>query len=278
MTELRSTYLTDETTGDTAGVNDRNEVQVSGYDPQDDITRGLKSNVSQLNKFGYRDDLDAADGDALVIADNTTNTPTIMTTAGTFDIAYNSLTDGASTTGALTLLVNYLDSNYALQQAAHTLGSTGSDTTSFSGLGINRVVVTSSGSGNTNGNDITITATTGGSVQAFMPAGGSVTQQVWFHLPIDSIGVSKFLFLNALKLSGGGSPRVLFKVFVYNRLVETTYEVFRYKLDTSAENSISIVDPTNFSFSGRDVVWVTANTDTNNTEVSARLSLNIYDT
>lgn len=246
-------------------------------DFQDEVTRGLRGGVKQLNKFAFRDDVDTADGDALIIADNTTNTPTIMTTAGTFTIAYNNATDGSSTTGALVLLVDYLDSNFELQQGTHVLGSSGSDTTSFSGLGINRVVVVSSGSANTNTNDITFTATTGGSVQAFVPAGLSVTQQLWAHIPINAVGVSKFLFVNALRLSGGSSPRVTFKIFVYNRLVETTYEVFRYTMDTSTENHLEIVDPVNFPFGGRDVVWCTAATNTNNTEVSARLSFNIYD-
>ncbi len=257
---------------------DAGGVSTRPTNPQDEITRGLRGGVSQLNKFAFRTDVDTADGDALAIADNTTNTPTIMTSAGTFDIAYNNSTDGDSTTGALILQIQYLDSNFELQTTTHTLGSTGSDTTSFSGLGINRVVVVSSGSANVNTNDITITATTGSSVQAFIPAGLSVTQQLWFHLPINSNGVAKFLFLSALKISGGGSPRVTFKIFVYNRLVSTQYEVFRYTMDTSVENHMELTDPVNFPFSGRDVVWLTASTDTNNTEISARLSLNIYET
>ena len=243
---------------------------------QDEITRGLRGGVSQLNKFSFRDDIDTADGDALIIANSTTNTPTIMTTAGTFDIAYNNATDGDGTTGALILQVQYLDSNFEIQTDVHVLGSTGSDTTSFSGLGINRVVVVSSGSAESNNDDITLTATTGSSVQAFIPAGTSVTQQLWFHIPINSVGVGKFLFLNALKLSGGSSPRVTFKIFVHNRLISTTFEVFRYTMDTSTENHLEITDPVGFEFSGRDVVYCTASTNTNNTEVSARLSLNIY--
>lgn len=245
---------------------------------QDEITRGLRGGVVQLNKFAFRDDVDTADGDALIISDSTTNTPTILSAASTFDIAYNNAVDGQSTTGALILQFQYLDANFELQTATHTLWSTGSDTTVFSGLGINRVAVVSSGSANINSDDITITATTDGSVQAFIPAGLSVTQQLFAHLPINSVGVIKYLFLNALKISGGGSPRVVFKMFVYNRFVETKYEVFRYTMDTSVENGRELTDPVNFPLSGRDVVWFTASTDTNNTEVSARLSLNIYDT
>lgn len=254
---------------------DSNVTRPTSY--QDEVSRNLRSGVSQTNKFAYRDDVDTTDGDAMIIADDTTNTPTILTSADTFGITYNSGTDGDSTTGALSLLFTYLDANQNQTTAIHTLGSTGSDTTSFSGLGINRVVVLSSGSANVNTDDITITATTGGSVQAFIPAGVSVTQQLLFHVPTNSSGVSKFIFLSAVKLSGGGgAPRVTFKVFVYNRGVSTQYEVFRYLMDTDVENSRSIVDPVNFPFSAGDVFWVTAATDTNNTSVSARLSLNVY--
>ncbi len=255
---------------------DSDAVSVRPTDHQDEITRGLRTGVSQLNKFAFRTDVDTADGDALVISDNTTNTPTILTTASTFTIAYNNTTDGSSTTGALSLLFTYLDSDQNIATATHTLGSTGSDVTTFSGLGINRIVVLSSGSANTNTSDITVTATTGGSVQGFILADTAVTQQLIFHVPTNSAAPARLLFLSALRISGGSSPRVTFKVKVYNRGTSTQYEVFRYTMDTAAETSLTLVDPLNFPFSAGDVVWVTANTDTNNTEVSARLSTNIY--
>lgn len=256
---------------------DENAMPTRPSDPQDDISRSLRAGVSWLNKWGYRDDVDTADGDALIIADDTTNTPTILTSSSTFTVTYTNTTDGSGTTGALSLLFTYLDENEAQQTATHTLGSSGSDVTTFSGLGINRCVVLSSGSGDTNGSDITVTATTGGSVQAFLPAGTSVTQQVLGHVPANTTGVAKFLFLSALRIAGGSSPRVTFKVFVYNRGTDTTYEVFRYGMDTAAENHLEVVDPINFVFSARDVFWITANTDTNNTSVSGRLSLNLYE-
>lgn len=244
---------------------------------QDEITRNLRGGVTQLNKFAYRDAVDTADGEALVISDSTTNTPTILTTASTFTITYNNATDGASTTGALSLLFTYLDGNEDQQTATHTLGSTGSDVTSFSGLGINRVVVLSSGSVTYNTNDITITATTGGSVQAFIQAEASVTEQLWIHIPRNTKPVQKYLFLNALRISGGASPRVRFKIYAYSRITSTRYRIFNYLIDTAVEDSKEFVDPSNFPYSARDVIYVTAETDTNNTEVSAKLSLNIYD-
>lgn len=256
---------------------DENAIPVRPSDPQDDISRSLRAGVSYLNKWGFRTDVDTLDGDALIIADNTTNTPTVLTSSSTFTITYTPASDGSTSNGATSLQFIYLDANENLQTAVHVLGSSGSDVTSFSGIAINRCVVVSSGSTKSNGADITITATTGGSVQAFLPSGTGVTQQVWGNVPINTIGVAKFLFLSALKISGGGSPRVTFKVFVHNRAISTTFEVFRYTMDTSVENSLTIVDPINFVFSARDTFWITASTDTNNTEVSGRVSLNLYE-
>jgi hypothetical protein len=243
----------------------------------DNINLGEYPFVSTLNKFAYRDGIQAADGDALVWPDGAINTPTILTSASTFTVTYNNATDGLGTTGALSLLFTYIDENEEETTGVLTLGSSGSDVTSFSGLGINRVVVLSSGSAGFNTNDITITATTGGSTQAFLDAGTSVTQQLIAHIPANTTGIGKFLFVNALRLSGGSAPRVVFKVKVYSRITQTTYEVFRYEMDTGVQNSLALIDPIGFNFSPRNVIYITANTDTNNTDVSARISIHRYE-
>jgi hypothetical protein len=244
---------------------------------QDRVTLNRMSGASQINKFSYRTVIDTTDGDALIIADNTTNTPTILSTASTFTVTYNNATDGFGTTGARSLLFSYIDADETQQSGELMLTGTGSDATTFTGLGINRVVVLSSGSAKMNTNNITITATTGGSVQAFLAALSSVTEQLLIHMPAGKTPVVKHLFLSAEKLSGGGVPRVTFKIFAYSRITQTTYQVFRYLMDTSVVNHVEINDPCNFPFSPRDVVYVTANTTVNGTEASARLSLNLYE-
>lgn len=256
---------------------DENALPTRPSDPQDDILRNLRSGVINLNKFAFRSTINIADGDALIIADDTTNTPTILTTASTFDITYNAVTDGLGNNGALSLLFTYIDENEELQEATHVLGSSGSDTTSFTGLGINRTIVLASGSSNRNESDINITATTGGSVQAFIPATTSTTQQMMAHIPINTVAPIKFIRLNAFKLTGGSAPRVTFKLFVYNRAVDTEYEILREKIDTDVENTLNLIDPIGIPLPGRYVFWVTASTNTNGTEASSRVSMNIYD-
>lgn len=255
---------------------DENSLSVRPSDSQDDILRGLKSGVSHLNKWGYRDDLDQTDGDGLIIADDATNQPVILTTASTFTITYNSANDGLGTTGALSLSITYLDANQDLQTAVHVLGNDGSDVTAFTGLGINNVIVQSSGSLDANVSNITIAATTGGSVQAFMPAGTSTDQRVLAHIPRNTVATLRYINLSSFKLVGGGTPRVIFKVFVYNRDRQTRYEFFRLRMDTDVENNFSLLDPVGQTIGPNEVIWVAASTSADNTQVSARFSLNLY--
>lgn len=255
---------------------DENALAVRPSDPQDDILRQLRSGVSHLNRQGFRSDLDIADNDGWVNANNTTNTPVVLTTASTFTITYNNATDGFGTNGALSLFFTYLDENEDLQQVLHTLGNTGSDVTAFTGLGINEIAVGSSGSSNLNVNDITITATSNASVQSFVPAGTSLSQQVLIHIPRQTIGTVRFLRLNASKTQGGATPRVLFKVLVYSRESATIYEYFRHQVETDAENTALIADPVGRRLVARTVAYLTARTTHDDTNISASISVNLY--
>ncbi len=238
------------------------------YIPSDPVADSTK-----LNKVGYRGDLDIADGDALVISDNATNTFDVMSSADTFTINYNNADDGSTSNGAHAISIQYLDTNDELQTATHVLGSSGSDTTSFSGKGINSAVVVDSGSDNFNGNNISIVDTTGSTLQAFISAEVSESKQFVIHLPVDSSITANLLLLNASALSAN----IAFKMFVYNRVSETTREAFRYLMSTASNNSVSLSDPCGLEFSSRDVIWLTASTDVDNTEISTMLSLDIYD-
>lgn len=261
---------------------DSDATLVRAVDFYDEVARGLRSGVSKWNKFGYRSDIDNADGEH-VIWESDTPTFTPLTAASTFDIAYDGTaggsTDGSGTTGATQLTFYYIDSDGKEAIAAHNLGTDGTDTTSFSGFGINRVVVSASGSNDTNVSAITITATTGGSVQATIPAGQGVSQQMIFFVAANRQANAKYLLLNVRKLTGsGGSPRVTFKGYVYNRSIGTRFEVFRLNVDTSVENTIEIQDPFGFTLNATDVLYFVADTDTNNTSVTGRFSLVTYQT
>ncbi len=247
-------------------------------DPQDEIVLGQRSGVRHYTKFGYLPDIDSGDGELMITADPAKpSAPEVLTTAETFSIAFTDTTDGESTNGALTLFIDYIDTDGKFATAIHTLSTTTPDTTAFSGLGINRVAVASSGSTDTNADDITITSSSSGGVHAFVPAGGGVTQQALFHTPSNAQAVAKFLLCNCNKLSGS-NPVVVIKGWVHNRTVDTKFEVFRFVMDTATTDYFEFAEPIGFKLSGGDILYFTADTDTANTVVgSFRFSLNEYE-
>ena len=240
----------------------------------DEVHRGLRSGVTAFNKFAFRSGLSASAGEETLWA--TTGNFVPMTTASTFTITFNSGTDGLGTTGALSLYIYYIDSNGLAQEALHTLSNTGSEVTAFSGLGINRVIVNTSGTALMNTNDITITETTGGTTQAALPALNGVSQQAIFFVDANSTAVAKNLWFNINKLSGGGAPRVTIKGYVYNRGTDSAFEVFRATVDTGVENTVYINEPVGFKLSATSVLYFVADTDTSNTIASLRFSLLEY--
>ena len=243
---------------------------------QDLISRGLTAEGGQWNKFGYRDLNASAGGEQTLWAANENHV--IMESAETFTINYNNATDGAGTNGALQVTIFYVDASGVEQIYAHTLGASGSEeiTLMGTGLGINRAVVTASGSAKTNVNDITIDSTSSGNLQAIMPALNGVTQQMIFFAASNKKALGKWLFLGAKKIDGGASPRVAFRGLVYARSIDCIFEVFRYRMDTSVENGRDFEDPCNFPLTPGDVLYFVFDTNTNNTQTEGRLSLNTY--
>lgn len=235
---------------------------------------GAAGTSTIVNKFGYNTDVDTGTSEIVASFGGAFNPLTdVITTAQTFTVAYNNTTDGSTATGARMLQVDYLDENFEAQVGFHTLGSTGSDTTSFSGVGINRVVVVSLGGALYNGNDITITATTDATTQAQIPAEKNVTQQCIYHTPINRTLNLNFLKLSTLKLSGGGgSPVVNIIGYSYSRVTQGRYAVIDVEVDTSVENNVVINFSEPITFTGREVVYFEATTDVNNTKVSLRFS------
>lgn len=254
----------------------KNEPIVRPLITQDEISLGRVDGASQINKFSYRDSTTAAGGEETIWATNTNFV--VMKTAETFTITFNNTTEGsgAGAQGAKILQIDYLDAEEKLQSATVVLDASGSQVTSFTGLGINRCVVVYSGTSDINENDITITNTTSGNTQAIVPALSGVTQQAIVFIPDDKRGLMKWLLLSANKLSGS-SPKVTFKGYVYSRIVDTYFEIFRHTMDTQSEVELDLADPTNFPLSPRDVLYFVMDTDQNSTVAECRFSLNLYD-
>ncbi len=240
-----------------------------------EVAMGKRQGRSSVSKFGFNKDIDAVSPEIIASFGGGDYIPStqIIKNPQTFTITYNNATDGLGTTGALQVLIQYLDADFNLAEATHVLGGTGSDVTAFTGLGINRVILTNSGSLGYNVNNITFTATTDATIQAQIPPEASITQQCLYHIPKNHKLLLDWVNINALKISGGGaSPRVSVKGFCWNRDNEIRYKVLETEIDTEVENTVSFNTPQPIVFSEREVVYLSAATDQNNTAISARFS------
>lgn len=243
-------------------------------DYKSEVAMNKRQGRSVVNKFGFNKDVDT--GGAEIVAsfggsfDPLVN---IMSTVQTFNINYDNSLDGSGTSGALSLLITYLGDDFLEKTAVHVLGSTGSDTTSFEGLGINRALVLSNGGTPYNVGNIDIEASVDNTIQARIPIESGVTEQCILHTQINHNFLVDYVSLNTLKLSGGGSsPRVVFKMFSYSRVTQTRYNVLERDIDTDVVNDIEVTFPTPLVFGGREVIYLEAETNNNNTEVIARFS------
>jgi hypothetical protein len=255
---------------------DTDAVLVRPTDQQDEISLGRRSGVTAWTKFGWRGLL-AAGGDETVW--NTTGNYTPPATATAMRIAYDGTgggsTDGADTTGARTLLISHIGSDGLPATLTHVLGTDGSDDTTVTTLGINRVQVIGAGTVQTNASNITITAVTGGAKLASVAAGVGVTEQCIFHVGSNHDGLFKFLYLHMNKDSGGASI-VQFKGYVYVRALGTITEVFRTTLDDTVSVSEALNPGVPFVVPATGVLYFTANTTRDGTEAVVRFSGNEY--
>lgn len=234
-----------------------------------DIAFGEESGKSIVNKFGYNDDVDTAAAEVIASQGGTLN---IMTSGVTLDISSDDANDTSAGTGARTVFIDGIDGSGDPQTEIVTLNGLTAVTTSNSWLGINRMFVLSFGSGGVNAGNITLFETAGTTTQAYIPAGASVTQQCFYHTPLGATLEIDFIYPSVYKLSGGGTPRVLIKGFSYSRVTTGTYEVFRTIIDASVDSGKPIHLDNPIAFGGREVIYFTAETNTNNTEVALRFS------
>jgi len=240
-----------------------------------EVAMGKRQGRNTVNKWGYNLDIDSGSGEEIIAPWGGTFNPNtdIMSVAQTFTITYNNATDGLGQTGALVLIITYIDANYNEITAFHTLGSTGTDTTSFTGFGINRVVVYTTGGLGWNAQDITLRASADSTIQAQVPAEKSVTQQCIYHTPINHNLLMDWVKGNVLKISGGGgNPTTTVVGYSWSRVTETRYEIFREDIDTNVENHMIVAPSQPFVVGGREVIYFECSTDTNNTVMKFRFS------
>lgn len=248
---------------------DATVVRPTNYNYEVAINRWANSQT--WNKFGYNNDVDTGSSETIWAPGGNI---TLLSSASTLDVVSGSSDDDGSPAGngAQSIQIIGVDSNRDIISETVVMNGTTTVTTSGSFLGVNRVQIISSGSAEGNVGDITISATTGASIQSFIPAGESVTQQCVFFVPTGHTFLTDWLYFNINKISGGGSPRVTINGYVKSFLTNTIYQVFETIVDTDVENTVELKPSQPFVVDQEGVLYFEATTDTRDSSVAMRFS------
>lgn len=243
-----------------------------------DIKRGVVPNQKVEAKFGYNKDVDSA-AEETCRASGGAFTP--ITSAETLSIVSSSANDGdgalpSSTTGMQYLRIVGLDANYNEVTEDVFLNGITPVTTTNSFIAVNRSVGIYFGTGRTNDGNITITQSTSGAEMAYILAGVGITQQLIYTVPAGYEAQMVKIKLEALKISGGGSPRVTFKLKSYVPESNGIYITIDETIDTSIKNEFIIQFPFASEIAQKTTLWLDVTTNTNNTEVAGRMWFVLY--
>jgi hypothetical protein len=247
---------------------DANVVRPTDY--KYEVALGRRQGATTWNKFGGNADLDI--GTETIWGYG--GTFARINTASTFTVVSSSVQDILTTgTGAWNVVIYYVDANRLAATEVVPLNGTTPVVTTGTGLGINRVALYNTGSGDVNAGNITITETTGGTVQAYIAAGEGTTQQCIYFTQDSHQLLVDWLYINICKLSGGGgSPRVTIKGWAYSYVSTAKYLVFSQTIDTSVENSCELKPSQPFIVGEKSILYFEGTTDINNTSVNLRFS------
>ena len=236
-------------------------------DYRSEVAMGKRQGRSLWNKFGYNNDVDI--GTEVVASWGGTFTP--LTTATTMTISSTSANDITGGTGCQTVVIYYIDANRNEQILVQAMNGTTPIVTVVTSLGINRVAMYLCGTGKKNAGTINVTATTGGSTMAQMPALGGVTQQCIFHVSANHNFNTEWLFINVL--NRGKNATLTVKLWVYSAVSNGTQEVFKIDIDTAVTNQPLNLNPNlPFPISEKSVIWLECTSDKNDVIVNARFS------
>jgi len=232
-----------------------------------EVGLGRRQGFELWNKFGYNQNISV--GTEAVLSWGGSFTPLLVAT--TMSIVSDSVDDAVGGIGVEQAVIYYIDENRLPQIKVIPMNGTTPVVTVELSLGINRVAMFLCGSNMKNVGTITVTAVTGGSTMAEMPAGGGVTQQCLFHVPLGYQFSAEWLWANTLKPSGQ-NPTVTIKMWVWSSVSNGMQEVYRKTLDTAVVTHLSENPNLPFPITEGTVLWLEATTDKNATIVEGRFS------
>jgi len=182
-------------------------------------------------------------------------------------ITSTSASDSATGTGALTVLVTGLDTNYAALSETITLKGTDTVKTVNKYWRVRSMTVKTAGS--SGGNVGNLTGTIGPSLQIESDATEATTKNIHYTVPASKKAYVVRGELSATK-TGGGSPIVEFRGYV-REIGGAWVLVFDKKIDTSVGFDFTFDQPVMEQLAAKTDFRIEVDTDVNNTVVYARI-------
>ena len=247
---------------------DADAIVVRPTDYHYEVAMGRINGCTTWNKFGYNLDIDTGASET-VWSVGGLFAP--MAAAGTLNVVSSSTDDDAAGLGAQSIIIYGVDANREALIEVVQMDGTNPVTTSGTFFGVNRAAIYLSGATGWNVGNITITATTGGSTQAQIPATGGTTQHAFFFTQASHTALLDYLKINTNKI-GGSSPVVTILGYVTSFVSGSRFEVFRAVIDTSVENTVEIRPSQPFVVGEKSIIEFQATTTVSNTVCSIRFS------
>jgi hypothetical protein len=223
-----------------------------------DLSRGLVANMTTINKFGRNSDIDIGTEDIWGAGGTWVQT----TAATTVNIVSSSVNDTAAGTGARTISVNGLDSNYNVITETLSLSGAVAVTTVNTYWIIHRIIVLTAGTGATNAGTITSVWTGGGTpVGPSITIGKGQTQFCIYQIPA---GYSGYLE----RYQGGMNGGALLDLELWNKPFGGIYNLKGTLLLNLTGNSYQCREyETPLKFEAKSIVKLTGTASANNTDV-----------
>lgn len=227
----------------------------------------VAGNIS-INKFGLNQDLDIGSEDLWASG----GTYVQATVAATLSIVSSSAADTSAGTGARTISINGLDSNYADVTETITLDGATPVVTSSLWWFVNKIIVLTAGTGDTNAGTISVTSTGAGTpIMATVVIGKGQSQSAIYQVPSGYTGYL-FQYLGGFQIAIGATSAIDIELYI---------KPFGGVLNL--QGTIALMSGSS-SFAQRDylipleatqksIVKLRATTDTNNCEVHGSFDL-----
>lgn len=187
------------------------------------VAQGEVEGYSNVSKFGYNDSIGSGAYESIW---ESGGAYPFMSSADTLDVVSADANDTSAGTGARTVELEGLDSNYAVITETVTMNGTTAVTTTASFLRIYRARVLTAGTSEENAGEITISDTTGSTTRATISAGQGQTLMAVYTVP-----AGKTAYIVKINVSSGKDSEIEFRLRTKTSTANSAWQIKEY-IDT----------------------------------------------